>query len=79
MTRIRDVDPVGLLMEVEAGCVVQVAQEAGRAKGCLFPVSFAAQGSATIGGIVSTNAGGVNVLRYGMTRAVVLEADPTLR
>jgi FAD/FMN-containing dehydrogenase len=78
MARIRQVDPIGMLMEVEAGCVVQRAQEAAREWNCLFPVSFAAQGSATVGGIISTNAGGVNVLRYGMTRNLVLGIEVVL-
>lgn len=72
MNAIRKLDPVGMTVEVEAGCIVQAVQDAARAAGRILPVAFAAEGSAQIGGIVSTNAGGSNVLRYGMTRQLVL-------
>lgn len=72
MAAIRSVDIVGETMEVEAGCILQVAQEAAAAEGLLLPISLAAEGSARVGGILSTNAGGTNVLRYGMARARVL-------
>jgi FAD/FMN-containing dehydrogenase len=78
MGAIRDVDPVGLTITAEAGCILKVAQDAAAERGRLLPVSLAAEGSATIGGIVSTNAGGVNVLRYGMTRALVLGVEVVL-
>lgn len=78
LNTIRRVDRVGLLMEVEAGCVLQTAQEAARAAGRLLPVSLAAEGTAQIGGIVATNAGGINVLRYGMTRQLVLGLEVVL-
>ena len=78
MRAIRACDPVGLVLEAEAGCVLQTAQERAKAEGCLLPISFAAEGSATVGGVVSTNAGGVNVLRYGMTRAQVLGLEVVL-
>lgn len=72
MNAIRDIDVAGEVMEVEAGCILQVAQEAAAEQGLLLPISLAAEGSAQIGGIVSTNAGGTNVLRYGMARSRVL-------
>ncbi len=78
MDRILKVDPLGSMIEVEAGCLVQHAQEAAAKAGRLLPVSFAAEGSATIGGIVATNAGGINVLRYGMTRGLVLGLEVVL-
>ena len=78
LNAIRSVDRVGMLMEVEAGCVLQTAQEAARAVGRLLPVSLAAEGTAQIGGIVATNAGGINVLRYGMTRQLVLGLEVVL-
>lgn len=78
LNAIRSVDKVGMLMEVEAGCVLQTAQEAAAAAGRLLPVSLAAEGTAQIGGIVSTNAGGINVLRYGMTRQLVLGLEVVL-
>lgn len=72
MAAIRHIDVIGETMEVEAGCILQVAQEAAAAAGLLLPISLAAEGSARIGGILATNAGGTNVLRYGMARARVL-------
>jgi FAD/FMN-containing dehydrogenase len=78
MNRVRAVDPVGLTIEVEAGCVLQAAQDAARDAGRLLPVSLAAEGTAQVGGIIATNAGGLNVLRYGMTRAFVLGLEIVL-
>ncbi len=78
MNAIRGIDVAGETMEVEAGCILQVAQEAAREQGLLLPVSLAAEGSARIGGIVATNAGGTNVLRYGMARARVLGLEVVL-
>jgi FAD/FMN-containing dehydrogenase len=72
MSAIRDIDTLGETMEVEAGCVLQTAQEAATEAGLMLPISLAAEGSARIGGILSTNAGGTNVLRYGMSRTRVL-------
>ncbi|MBD2746502.1 FAD-binding oxidoreductase [Microvirga sp. BT688] len=78
MAAIRHVDPVGLTIEAEAGCILKVAQDAAAAAGRLLPISLAAEGSATIGGVVAANAGGVNVLRYGMTRSLVLGLEVVL-
>jgi FAD/FMN-containing dehydrogenase len=72
MSAIRHIDPIGETMEVEAGCILQIAQEAADQAGLLLPISLAAEGSARIGGILGTNAGGINVLRYGMVRTRVL-------
>lgn len=72
MDAIRHVDPVGETMEVEAGVILASAQEAAAALDLELPISIAAEGSARIGGIVSTNAGGTNVLRHGMARSRVL-------
>ena len=72
MNRVRDVDVLNNTMTVEAGCILQVLQEVAREKGRLFPLSLAAEGSCTIGGNLSTNAGGVAVLRYGNTRELCL-------
>ncbi len=78
MDAIRSIDPVGLSIEVEAGCILQRVQQAAEEAGRYFPISFAAQGSAQIGGIISSNAGGVNVLRYGMTRHWLLGLEVVL-
>lgn len=78
MNAIRAIDPVGLCLEVEAGAILQTVREAVAAKGRMLPVAIAAEGSATIGGIIATNAGGVNVLRYGMTRDLVLGLEVVL-
>lgn len=72
MAAIRKIDVFGETIEVEAGCILQTAQEAAAEHGLLLPITLAAEGSARIGGIVSTNAGGTNVLRYGMARSRVL-------
>jgi len=72
MKAIRHVDPVGMTIEAEAGCILKTAQDAAADVGRLLPISLAAEGSAQIGGVVSTNAGGINVLRYGMARQLVL-------
>jgi FAD/FMN-containing dehydrogenase len=59
-------------MTVEAGCVLQAAQAAAEARGLLFPLSLAAEGSCTIGGNLATNAGGTQVLRFGNARDLCL-------
>ncbi len=71
MTKIRSVSADDNILVAEAGVVLATAQQAADAAGRLFPLSLGAQGSCTIGGNVSTNAGGVNVLRYGMARDLV--------
>lgn len=78
MNHLRSVDPIGMTLEAEAGVVLKTAQDAAAAQGRLLPVSLAAEGSAMIGGIISTNAGGLNVLRYGMTRSLVLGLEVVL-
>jgi FAD/FMN-containing dehydrogenase len=72
MNAVRAVDAANLTITVEAGCVLQNLQEAARAKGYLFPLSLAAEGSCTIGGNLGTNAGGTQVVRYGNTRNLCL-------
>jgi len=72
MNRILEVDPIGYTMTVEAGVVLETIQEAAASHDRLFPLSLAAQGSCTIGGNLSTNAGGVHVLHYGNARQLVL-------
>jgi FAD/FMN-containing dehydrogenase len=78
MRRIRELDVLNDTITVEAGCVLAEVQRAAQAAGRLFPVSLAAEGSCQIGGNLSTNAGGVNVLRYGGTRDQVLGVEVVL-
>jgi FAD/FMN-containing dehydrogenase len=72
MNRIREIDADNLTLTADAGCVLQTVQEAAAAQGLLFGLSLAAQGSCTIGGNLSTNAGGTQVLRYGNARELCL-------
>ena len=71
MNRIGPVDPEGLTMRVEAGAILADVHDAAAAQGLAFPLSLAARGSATVGGLAATNAGGVQVLRHGTMRALV--------
>lgn len=78
LTRVRAVDPANFTITVEAGCVLASVQDAADDAGCLFPLSLGAEGSCRIGGNLSTNAGGVNVLRYGTARDLVLGLEVVL-
>jgi FAD/FMN-containing dehydrogenase len=78
MNRIREMDLLNDTATVEAGCILSSVQEAADQAGRLFPLSLAAEGSCQIGGNLSTNAGGVNVLRYGMAREQVLGLEVVL-
>jgi FAD/FMN-containing dehydrogenase len=72
MTAVRDLDPAGKTITVEAGAVLAHVHAAAREQGMEFPLTMGSQGSATIGGLLSTNAGGTAVLRYGNARALCL-------
>ena len=72
LNKVRAIDTDNDTMTVEAGCILQSLQEAAQQAGRLFPLSLAAEGSCTIGGNLSTNAGGTQVLRYGNTRELAL-------
>ncbi len=78
MTRVRQLDAANNTLTVDAGCTLQAAQQAALAADRLFPLSLAAEGTATIGGNLSTNAGGVQVLRYGNARDLVLGLEVVL-
>jgi FAD/FMN-containing dehydrogenase len=78
MNRIREVDALNNTLTTEAGVVLANIQKAAEDADRLFPLSLGAEGSCTIGGNVSTNAGGVNVLRYGNTRDLVLGLEVVL-
>ncbi|WP_299374481.1 FAD-binding oxidoreductase [uncultured Kiloniella sp.] len=72
LNKIRAIDPVNNTMIVEAGCILQTIQEYAAKHDRLFPLSLGAEGSCQIGGNIATNAGGINVIRYGNTRQLVL-------
>ncbi len=78
MNGIEDIDPVGRTMTVLAGTPLEAIQERAAEAGLLYGVDLGARGSCTIGGNVATNAGGVQVLRYGMTRRNVLGLEAVL-
>ena len=78
MNRIVEIDAVGGTAVVEAGAVLQTVQETVADQGLYFPLDLGARGSCTIGGNVATNAGGINVLRYGMMRNLVLGLEAVL-
>jgi FAD/FMN-containing dehydrogenase len=78
MRLIRELDPANQTITVEAGAVLQDVQQAAAAAGRLFPLSLGAEGSCTIGGNLSTNAGGTAVLRYGTMRDLTLGLEVVL-
>jgi FAD/FMN-containing dehydrogenase len=78
LNRVRAVDADNNTLTVEAGCTLLQVQEAAAAADRLFPLSLAAEGTATIGGNLSTNAGGVQVLRYGTARELALGLEVVL-
>src|SRR3546814_15013233 len=78
LNRIREIDPVGNTMTVEAGCILATVQAAAREAGRFFPLSLGAEGSCTIGGNLATNAGGIAVLRYGNARELALGLEVVL-
>jgi D-lactate dehydrogenase (cytochrome) len=78
LDRIREVDAASNTMTCEAGVILQRAQEAAAAASRLFPLSLGAEGSCTIGGNLSTNAGGTGALAYGVARELVLGLEVVL-
>ncbi len=78
LNRIRDVDARDFSLVAEAGCIIQHVQQAAVAVDRLFPLSWGAQGSAMVGGALSTNAGGVRTLRWGNARDLVLGLEVVL-
>jgi FAD/FMN-containing dehydrogenase len=78
MNRIVSVDADNFSMEVEAGCILQNIQEAAKDVNRLFALSLSAEGTCQIGGNLSTNAGGINVVRYGTARAQTLGIEAVL-
>ena len=78
MNRVVEIDPLSMTMTVEAGCVLQLAQEAAEAERLFLPLDLGSRGSATIGGVIGANAGGNRVLRWGMMRDMVLGLEAVL-
>ncbi|MEE1655997.1 FAD-binding oxidoreductase [Microvirga sp. CF3062] len=78
LDRIREIDPFNATITVESGCILKAVQDEAEKADCLFPLSLASEGSCRIGGNIATNAGGVNVLRYGNTRDLVLGLEVVL-
>jgi FAD/FMN-containing dehydrogenase len=78
LNRIRSIDAANYSLIAEAGCVLAQVQQAADAAGRFFPLSLGSEGSCQIGGNLSTNAGGTNVLRYGMMRDQVLGLEVVL-
>ncbi|MCR9195700.1 MAG: FAD-binding oxidoreductase [Hyphomonas sp.] len=78
MQAVRAVDPFNNSLTIEAGAPLVKAQEAADGARRLFPLSLGSEGTATIGGLISTNAGGVAVLRYGMMRDLILGLEVVL-
>lgn len=78
MNRVRSLSTTDYTLVAEAGAILSDVRMAADAVGLLFPLSLAAEGSCTIGGNISTNAGGVGVLRYGMSRDLVLGLEVVL-
>lgn len=78
MDRIREVDPLNQTMTVEAGVVLSSVHAAAEEHGLMFPLGMGSEGSCQIGGVLSTNAGGVAVLRYGNARDLVLGIEAVL-
>jgi FAD/FMN-containing dehydrogenase len=78
MNRVRAIDPINFTMSVDAGCILESVKQAAAEHECEFPLALGAQGSCQIGGNIATNAGGLNVLRYGMMRQLVLGLEVVL-
>lgn len=78
MNRIRRVDARDNAVVVEAGCVLSALQDAAEVEDRLFPLSLGSEGTAQIGGLIATNAGGTMALRYGMMRDLVLGLEVVL-
>jgi FAD/FMN-containing dehydrogenase len=78
LNKIRDIDAVNGTMTLDAGCILQNIRDAADAEDLLFPMLLGSVGSCEIGGLISTNAGGTGVLRYGNTRELVLGLEVVL-
>ena len=78
LNRVRAVDALDMTMTVEAGVTLKAAQDAAAELGCLLPLSISSEGTAQVGGVLATNAGGNNTVRYGNARDLVLGIEAVL-
>jgi FAD/FMN-containing dehydrogenase len=78
MKKIRTVDPIDMSIIAEAGATIAELQAAAAEAGALFPLSFASEGTATLGGALATNAGGISAVRYGSARDLLLGMEVVL-
>ncbi len=78
MRAIRAIDPDGQCLTADAGVPLTVVQQTAREVGLMFPLSMASEGSACIGGVLATNAGGISVLAHGTARALVFGLEVVL-
>ena len=78
LNTIRRVDADNFVLQADAGCILQHVKDAADEQDCLFPLALGAQGSCQIGGNAASNAGGINVLRYGMARDLILGLEVVL-
>ncbi len=78
LNKIREIDAANYTLTADAGCTVAAIQDAAREADRFFPLSLASEGSAALGGVISTNAGGVDVMRYGTMRDLVLGLEVVL-
>ena len=78
MNQIEEIDEKSRTIRVQAGVILENAIDAANDKNLFLPLSFGAKGSAQVGGVVSTNAGGLRVFRYGMTRQMILGLEAVL-
>src|SRR5580704_16745895 len=78
MNKVREIDRVDMTMAIECGVTLKAAQVAAEGKNCMLPLSISSEGSAQIGGVLATNAGGNNTVRYGNARDLVLGLEVVL-
>jgi len=78
LNRVRDIDSLDMTMTLEAGVTLKAAQNAALEAGCMLPLSISSEGTAQIGGVLATNAGGNNTVRYGNARDLVLGLEVVL-
>jgi FAD/FMN-containing dehydrogenase len=78
MSAIEELDPLSMTITVEAGATLQAVHEAAEAAGFLLPLDLGSRGSATVGGVISTNAGGLRAVRWGVARDMVLGLEAVL-